>query len=107
MRELQPARPSRYILRDHAEIPVPVAAILHAPLRRQQRTIATAFAAVGDVVGVRVGKRAIPNLSEVDDAIAIAVGGPFDDVGLVAIDPCIDWRVVPLPIQYMPTKSAG
>ena len=44
---------------------------------RQARN--TLVATVRDVVAVVVGKRAVEALSIVDDAVGVAVGGPFDD----------------------------
>ena len=38
------------------------------------------LAAVGNVVAVVVGKRPVSALAVVDDAVGVAVGGPFDDV---------------------------
>ena len=42
-----------------------------------------ALAAIGDVVAVVVRKRAVEALAVVDDAVVVAVGGPFDD-GMLA-----------------------
>jgi hypothetical protein len=41
-------------------------------------TVRSTFAAVGDVVEIGVGERAVADLTEVDDAVGVAVGGPFD-----------------------------
>ena len=37
------------------------------------------LAAIGDVVGVRVGEGAVEDLAVVDDVVVVAVGGPFDE----------------------------
>jgi hypothetical protein len=62
-------------------VPVPVSAILYSPLHgvvtRNARL--TLVAAVRDVVAVVVGERPFVALAVVDDAVFVAVGGPFDD----------------------------
>ena len=54
--------------------------------------IVAGLAAVGDVVGVRVGEGAVEDLAVVDDVVVVAVVGPFDqqdsrNIGLVAAVP--------------------
>ena len=52
--------------------------------------IVAGLAAVGDVVGVRVGEGTGKDLAVVDDAIGVAVGGPFEnrsaDIGFPIVD---------------------
>ena len=54
-------------------IPVPVSTILGSPLHRivANNTRFPALTAVGDVVGVVVGKRAVVALTVVDDAVVV------------------------------------
>ena len=48
------------------------------------------LAAIGDVVGVRVGELTVEDLAVVDDAVRVAVGGPFEnrsaDIGFPIVD---------------------
>jgi hypothetical protein len=37
------------------------------------------LAAIRDVVSIEVGQRAVAALAIVDDAVQVAVGGPFED----------------------------
>ena len=45
------------------------------------RHLEALLAAIGNVVAVEVRQRAIAALAVVDDAVVVAVGRPFDDVG--------------------------
>ena len=52
-------------------------------------------AEVGDAIFVLVGEGAVKDLSEVDDAVLVAVGGPFGDVG-----DRLGGEVVPEPFDW-------
>ena len=58
------------------------------------------LADVGDAVGVRVSERAAEDLAVVDEAVVVAVGGPFDQnngketLALVVGNPVIPWENV-------------
>ena len=60
---------------------MPIPPILHAPLHRvvAHHAWSSRLTAVRDVVSVVVRQRAVAALAVVDDAIGVAVGGPFDD----------------------------
>ena len=63
-------------------IPVPVASVFGTPLEwiatgKAGRSLLTA---IRNVVAVVVRQRSIMALAVVDDAVGVAVGGPFDDV---------------------------
>ena len=74
-----------------------VSAILGSPLRWIAANNArfSALTAVGDVVGVVVGQRAVVALAVIDDVVVVAVGGPFNDE-------CV--RNCVRPREVIPTK---
>jgi threonine dehydrogenase-like Zn-dependent dehydrogenase len=78
-------------------IPMTVSAIRGSPLHWIAANNARfpALAAIRDVVGVVVGKRAVVALAVVDDVVVVAVGGPFNDE-------CV--RNCVRPREVIPTK---
>ena len=56
---------------------MPISSILDPPLDRDQA--GGVITAIGNAVAVVIAEGAVENLPVVDDAVVVAVGGPFDD----------------------------
>ena len=65
------------------------------------------FATVGDAVGIRISELAAEDLPVIHDAVGVAVGGPFDDVGrrlVLLVDVVL---VLPLTLWPRPIHDNG
>jgi hypothetical protein len=65
-----------------ALIPVAISTVIYMPLNRvvARHTHLATLTTVWNMVAVVIRKRAVEALTIIDDAVSIAVGGPFDKV---------------------------